>query len=66
MIPGVKMCPEIGEVYGKLQEKGFPISCMTGSGSACFALSDNGHALKEAARYFDKAGYLSVLTKVIR
>lgn len=66
MAPAMKMCPEVETIFNKMQEKGFPISRMTGSGSACFALSENGHALKEAARYFDKAGYLTVLTKVLR
>lgn len=63
--PGNLLCPEVGEIYGQIQERGLYISGMTGSGSACFALSTNVHELKDAAKYFEKKGHLAILTKII-
>lgn len=63
--PGLSICPKVGEIVNQLKEDGLAISNMTGSGSACFALSTDLKKLREEAKKFDKKGMLTILTKVI-
>lgn len=63
--PGVSICPAVGAIVEELKSDGLPISNMTGSGSACFAISTDIKKLKEEARKFDRKGLLTFVTKVI-
>ncbi|MBP5091533.1 MAG: 4-(cytidine 5'-diphospho)-2-C-methyl-D-erythritol kinase [Bacilli bacterium] len=60
------LCPDVGEVFAKLKKEGFYLSNMTGSGSTCFALSKDWKKCKEAAKRFEKAGYIVHLCKTMR
>lgn len=63
--PGISLCPKVGEIVNRLKQDGLAISNMTGSGSACFALSSDPKKLKEEARKFEKEGLFTIVTKVI-
>lgn len=63
--PGLSICPAVGGIVEELRKDGLPVSNMTGSGSACFALSTDLKILKEEARKFDKKGLFTIITKVI-
>ena len=63
--PASSILPKVGEIVKKLKDRGFPISGMSGGGSACFALSMDLKKLKVALKTFDKEGYVTRLTKVI-
>lgn len=64
-LPGASLCPKVKEIVDTLKKDGLAISNMTGSGSACFALSSDLKKLKEEAKKFEKANYLTILTKII-
>lgn len=63
--PACSILPKVRDVVTTLREKGFPISSMTGSGSSCFALSNDLKKLKETARFFLDQGYFATVTKTI-
>lgn len=63
--PGITLCPKVGDIVNQLKADGLAISNMTGSGSACFALSMDQKKLKEEARKFEKQGMQTILTKII-
>ncbi|MCI1245217.1 MAG: 4-(cytidine 5'-diphospho)-2-C-methyl-D-erythritol kinase [Bacilli bacterium] len=63
--PAVSLLPEVKEVVDSLREGGFAISNMSGSGSACFALSDNIKKLKAKAKEYEAKGYIVRLTRTI-
>lgn len=63
--PAASLLPEVKDLVESLKNDGFPISGMSGSGSACFALSDNSKLLKEKARKYEQAGYIVRLTRTI-
>jgi 4-diphosphocytidyl-2-C-methyl-D-erythritol kinase len=61
--PAKKLLPVVGEIVSSLKKNGFPLSAMTGSGSACFALSNDLHKCKEAMKKYESHGYSVILTK---
>lgn len=63
--PAVSLLPEVKELVGSLQNDGFSIVGMSGSGSACFVLSDDLKLLKEKAHKYEQKGYIVCLTKTI-
>lgn len=64
-LPAKALLPEVGEIVSSLHNDGFPISGMSGSGSACFALSTDLKKIKEAAKKYDKKGLIAVITKTL-
>jgi len=60
------LLPEVGQIFASLKKQGFFLSCMTGSGSTCFALTDDGRKAKEGYRYFENQGYITKLCRVMR
>jgi 4-diphosphocytidyl-2C-methyl-D-erythritol kinase len=63
--PANSLLPEVGKIIALLHASGFPIASMTGSGSACFAMSQNAKAIKDAAKIFEKKGYTVIVTKTL-
>jgi len=63
--PAKAILPLVGDIVTSLRNDGFPISNMSGSGSACFALSTDLKKIKEAARRYDKKGLITVITKTL-
>jgi 4-diphosphocytidyl-2C-methyl-D-erythritol kinase len=61
--PAKSLLPEIETIVHSLQENGFSIVSMSGSGSAVFALSLDQKKIKEAAKKYEKLGYVVRLTK---
>lgn len=59
------LLPEVGKIIDQLKAAGFPIAGMTGSGSACFAMSLNVKAIKDASKLFEKKGYTVIVTKTL-
>ena len=62
--PAQNLLPKVGEIVDDLKKRGLGASLMTGSGSACFALSKDLKKLKEAGRAYEKKGYTSIVTRV--
>ena len=64
--PASKKLPVIKEIIEKLNEFNLPLNGMSGSGSACFALSKEKASLKKAYKYFSKLdGYTTFLTEFV-
>lgn len=63
--PAAKLLPEVKTIVDSLKGFGLTISGMSGSGSACFALSTDMKLLKAAYKHFEKDGYIVKLAKVI-
>jgi 4-diphosphocytidyl-2-C-methyl-D-erythritol kinase len=64
--PAVSLLPEVGDIIDSLKKDGFTLVGMSGSGSSCFALSDNLKLLKEKARKYEENGYIVCLTKTMK
>jgi 4-diphosphocytidyl-2C-methyl-D-erythritol kinase len=64
--PAVSLLPEVKDLISSLQNDGFSIFGMSGSGSACFALSEDLKLLKEKAHKYELKGYIVCLTKTIK
>ncbi len=64
-VPAQTILPKVGEIVTDMKARGLAASLMTGSGSACFALSKDLKALKEAVKAYEKKGCTSIITKVI-
>jgi 4-diphosphocytidyl-2-C-methyl-D-erythritol kinase len=64
-LPAVSLLPEITEVVESLKGNGLPIANMSGSGSSCFALSDDAKKLKDLAHKYEAKGYIVRLTKTM-
>ncbi len=62
-VPAVKALPLIQDILERFAMMGLDLCGMSGSGSACFALSKDKKTLEKAARYFEKQGYESYLTE---
>lgn len=58
----IEMCPDVREIILSLKQMGFDMCSMSGSGSACFALSKDVKALQYASKFFASKGYLTYLT----
>lgn len=65
LAPAECLLPLVGELYSSLQRDGFAISGMSGSGSALFALTDDGRKAKEAFRKYNKRNLVCILTKTL-
>lgn len=63
--PAIRLVPEIKYLIDKLQEDGFKMSMMTGSGSTVFALSKDYHALVKESKKFDSSRFQIILTSTI-
>ena len=61
--PAIKALPLIADLLEEMQMMNFPLSGMSGTGSACFALSKDKHLLERAAHVFEKEGNLTYLTE---
>ena len=61
--PAISLLPEVKEVVEALSRAGFPVSAMTGSGSACFGLSKDLKFVKDNAKKFKSLGYVVRMTK---
>lgn len=61
----VKLCPEIATILHELKEMGFKASMMSGSGSACFALSKDIKKLEKGRKAFAKMGFEAILTNTL-
>lgn len=57
-----KLCPEIDIILDKMRSLNFLACEMSGSGSACFALSRDSKQLQHAAKVFQKLGYETIIT----
>ena len=65
MPAALKLCPEIGEIYSLLRNKGFDATSMSGSGSSVFALTLDQKKAKEAYHLLEKTAYTVILTKTM-
>jgi 4-diphosphocytidyl-2-C-methyl-D-erythritol kinase len=66
LAPASGLLPEVGELAESLRNDfGFAISGMSGSGSACFALSKDIQKLKAAQRHYLRLGCVSILTRTL-
>lgn len=63
--PAKSLLPEVEKIVESLKEDGFPVAAMTGSGSACFALSKDLKLIKEKAKTYKSQGYIVKVTKTI-
>jgi 4-diphosphocytidyl-2C-methyl-D-erythritol kinase len=64
--PAASLLPEVKDLITSLQDDGFSIFGMSGSGSACFAISEDLKLLKEKAHKYEQKGYIVCLTKTIK
>ena len=60
------LCPEVGQVFAMLKKDGFYLSNMTGSGSTCFALSNDLKKCREAVKRYERLGYIVHLCKTMK
>lgn len=63
--PAKSILPDVEVVVESLKKDGFPVAAMTGSGSACFALSKDLKLVKEKAKIYKKLGYIVKITKTL-
>lgn len=61
-VPAIKALPLIGDLLQKMKSMNLNLCGMSGTGSACFAISKDRHLLERAAHVFEKEGHLSYLT----
>ncbi|MCQ2752671.1 MAG: 4-(cytidine 5'-diphospho)-2-C-methyl-D-erythritol kinase [Bacilli bacterium] len=64
--PAIAKCPKIKEVKDYLKRNGFPITLMTGSGSAVFSLSTNRQHIEQMATTLKQLHYQVFVTTVLR
>lgn len=62
-VPAIKALPLIGELLDKMRSMKLNLCGMSGTGSACFALSKDRHLLERASHVFEKDGYQCYLTQ---
>ena len=60
--PAIKALPQIKELLDEMTAKGLDLNGMSGTGSACYALSKDRHNLEVASRQFEAKGYSCFLT----
>lgn len=65
-LPATSLLPEVKTLVESLKADGFPLSAMTGSGSAVFALSSDPRKVKDMARKYEKNGYIVAVTKTLK
>lgn len=59
------LLPKVGEIVAALKAEGFEIAAMSGSGSACYGLTEDRHLAMKAERHFLKTGHVVRLTKIL-
>lgn len=64
-LPAKSILPEVEQIVNRLKACGLSASMMTGSGSACFALSKDLKAIKDAAHKLEKEGYSPIITRTL-
>lgn len=62
-VPAIKALPLVGEILDKLKKLSLPLCGMSGTGSACFALSRDKKYLEKVANIFEKEGYQTIVTE---
>lgn len=62
-VPAIKALPLIGDLLEEMEMMNLPLSGMSGTGSACFALSKDKKLLERASHIFEKEGNLTYLTQ---
>ncbi len=62
-VPAVKALPLIQDILEQFAMMGLDLCGMSGTGSACFALSKDKKALEKVSRFFEKQGYETCLTE---
>lgn len=60
--PAIRLCPQIKTILSQMKELGFPLFLMSGSGSACFGLSQDKKLLRHAESVFESMGMATILT----
>ena len=58
------LCSDIENIFKMFEELNLCAYEMSGSGSACYAFSNDRKKLEEAAKVFDKKGYKTFITKI--
>ena len=61
-----KLLPKVKTIVDTLRADGFPLSAMSGSGSCCFALSEDLKKIKAEEKKMIKLGHDVVLTRTLR
>ncbi len=61
--PAVKCLPLIGSLLEEMEMYNLPLNGMSGSGSACFALSKDKKLLEKVSKTFENENYLTYLTQ---
>lgn len=61
--PAIKALPEIQELLDSMKDLNLPLSGMSGTGSACFALSKDKKHLEHCYNIFDRKGYSCYFTE---
>ncbi len=64
-VPAIKALPLIGELLEEMEMMNLSLCGMSGTGSACFALSKDRRQLEKAAHLFEKEGYQTELTQFV-
>lgn len=64
-VPAIKVLPVIGELLEEMEMMNLPLNGMSGTGSACFALSKNKEHLEKASKTFEKQGYQTYITQFV-
>lgn len=64
--PAISLVPEIKTILDQLNQLGFDLYGMTGSGSSCFALTRECKKIKQALRFFEGSTYIIHACEVIR
>lgn len=62
-VPAIKALPLIADLLEEMQMMNLPLCGMSGTGSACFALSKDKRLLERASHVFEKEGNLVKLTQ---
>jgi len=62
-VPAIQALPLIGDILSQMAKMNLPLSGMSGSGSACFALSKDKKLLERAAHVFENEGNEVILTQ---
>lgn len=62
-VPAIKALPLVSDLLEEMQMMNLPLSGMSGTGSACFALSKDKHHLERAAHIFEKEGNETYITQ---
>ncbi|MCR5693143.1 MAG: 4-(cytidine 5'-diphospho)-2-C-methyl-D-erythritol kinase [Bacilli bacterium] len=64
--PAASTLPEVKIIVDSFKKAGFQVAGMTGSGSACFALSKDAKFVKEQAKHYKSLGYIVRVTKTMK